>query len=366
MSHPPSCCGPVNRVRLVFTPEPTRNLVLRYLSRLLGYKSTRCFIVTFPFIERTVLKPHRIIALLPLVAILSACNAVVLHPSGDVAVQQRDLLLYAVELMSIVIVPVAFLTALFAWHYRASNTKARYEPHWHHSTKLEVVIWGVPVIIIGFLGVATWTTAHTLDPYHPITRIAPGQPVPPGTKPLKVEVVALDWKWLFIYPELGIATVNDLAAPVNQPIEFRITSSKVQNSFMIPAMAGQIYAMVGMETELHAVINQPGDYKGYSARFSGAGFSGMHFVFHGMNNSDFDKWVADARASGAALDSASYLQLAVPSENEPIHRYASVDPQLYGKILDMCVEPGKMCLSTMRALDLKKGNGLCQPHVASN
>jgi cytochrome o ubiquinol oxidase subunit 2 len=313
------------------------------------------------------LKPHRIIALLPLVAILSACNAVVLHPSGDVAVQQRDLLLYATELMAIVIVPVAFLTILFAWHYRHTNTKARYEPEWHHSTKLEVVIWGVPVIIIIFLGMATWTTAHTLDPYRQITRIAPDQLVPPGTKPLQIEVVALDWKWLFIYPEQGIATVNDVAAPVNQPIEFRLTSSRVQNALSIPALAGQVYAMPGMETELHAVINEPGDYRGYSSRFSGAGFSKMHFTFHGKSAADFDKWVADAKATGTTLDSATYLQLAVPSEGEPVHRYANVDPELYKTILDRCVgQSPNMCLSTMRANDLKKGNGLCRPNVASN
>jgi cytochrome o ubiquinol oxidase subunit 2 len=323
--------------------------------------------VTYPFIERTVLKPHRIIALLPLVAILSACNAVVLHPSGDVAAQQSDLIFYATELMAIVIVPVVFLTALFAWHYRASNTKARYEPHWHHSTKLEVVIWGVPVIIIIFLGIATWTTAHTLDPYHQVSRIAPGQPVPAGTKTLEVQVVALDWKWLFIYPDYGIATVNDLAAPVNQPIEFRLTSDRVQNALSIPALAGQIYAMPTMETELHAVINEPGDYKGYSSRFSGAGFSKMHFVFHGLSNADFDKWIADAKAAGGTLDSAAFLQLAVPSEAEPIHRYANVDPQLYKTILDQCVgKSPNMCLSTQRANDIKKGNGLCRPNVASN
>jgi cytochrome o ubiquinol oxidase subunit 2 len=285
-----------------------------------------------------------------------------------VAVQQRDLLLYATELMAIVIVPVVFLTTFFAWHYRHTNTEARYEPDWHHSTKLEVVIWGVPVIIIGFLGVTSWTTAHTLDPYHPITRIAPGQPVPPGTKPLEIQVVALDWKWLFIYPDYGIATVNDVAAPINQPIEFRLTSDRVQNAFSIPAMAGMIYVMPTMETELHAVINEPGDYMGHSTRFSGAGFSKMHFVFHGLSNADFDKWIATAKAAGGTLDTATYLQLAIPSEAEPVHLYGNIDPELYKTALDQCVgkKSPNLCLSTQRAYDIKKGNGLCRPNVASN
>jgi len=312
------------------------------------------------------LRPSRIIALVPLVAILSACSAVVLHPSGDVATQQRDLILYAAELMCIVIVPVVILTTLFAWQYRHTNTKARYEPDWHHSTKLEILIWGVPVVIIAILGVQTWTTAHTLDPYHQLTRIGPDQPVPPGTKPLQVQVIALDWKWLFIYPDYGIAVVNDAAAPVNQPIEFRITADRVQNSFNIPAIAGQIYAMPTMETELHAVVNKPGDYKGASSRFSGAGFSKMRFVFHGLSAEDFDKWVADTKAAGGTLDTATYMLLQVPSEAEPVHRYGSIDPQLYRTALDQCVgKSPNLCLSTMRANDLKKGNGLCRPSVAA-
>ena len=313
------------------------------------------------------MKPIRIIALLPLVAILSACNTVMLHPSGDVAVQQRDLLLYATELMCIVIVPVVLLTAFFAWHYRHTNTSARYEPEWHHSTLLEVVIWGVPVLIIFAISLASWSSSHSLDPYRQLSRIAPGQPVPPGTKPLVVQTVALDWKWLFIYPELGIATVNDLAAPVDQPIEFRITADRVQNALSIPAMAGMVYAYPGMETELHAVINKSGDYMGQSSRFSGAGFSKMHFVFHGLSRADFDKWVAETKAAAETLDSATYLKLAVPSEAEPVHRYGTVDPQLYATALDQCVgKSPNMCLSTQRANDVKKGNGLCRPHVASN
>ena len=151
----------------------------------------------------------------------------------------------------------------------------------------------------------------------------PERPVPDDAKPLTVEVVALDWKWLFIYPEQGIATVNELAAPVDRPIVFKITASSVMNSFFIPALAGQIYAMPGMETKLNAVINQPGEFEGFSANYSGAGFSGMRFKFHGLSEADFDQWVQKAKAGGGALTRAAYLELERPSERDPVRRFAS-------------------------------------------
>jgi cytochrome o ubiquinol oxidase subunit 2 len=197
-----------------------------------------------------------------------------------------------------------------------------------------------------------------LDPYRQIGRIAATKALPYNPDPIEVDVVALDWKWLFIYPKLGIATVNEIAAPVDREIEFHITSNSVMNSFYIPALAGQIYAMPGMETKLHAVINAAGDYRGISANYSGAGFSGMHFTFHGQSQADFDKWVADAKTAGKTLDRATYLQLERPSENEPARRFASVEPKLFDHILNMCVEPGKMCLHEMMSIDAKGGLGL--------
>ena len=163
------------------------------------------------------------------------------------------------------------------------------------------MIWAAPLLIIIALGALTWISTHTLDPYRPLTRIDANRPVTPDVKPLVVEVVALDWKWLFIYPEQGIAVVNELAAPVDRPIEFRITASSVMNSFYIPELAGMIYAMPGMETELHAVINKPGDYEGFSANYSGAGFSHMRFRFHGLDNAGFAQWVQSAKAGGQTL-----------------------------------------------------------------
>ncbi|TWT11402.1 ubiquinol oxidase subunit II [Reyranella sp. CPCC 100927] len=298
------------------------------------------------------------LALLSLCAAVGGCNFVVLNPSGDVAAQQRDLIVISTGLMLLIIVPVMVLTGLFAWRYRHANTAARYEPDWDHSTHLELVIWAAPLLIIICLGALTWMGTHLLDPYRTLGRIDAGRPVPAAVKPLEVRVVALDWKWLFIYPDHGIATVNELAAPVDRPIHFRITSSSVMNSFYIPALAGQIYAMAGMETKLHAVINKPGVYPGFSANYSGAGFSGMRFAFHGMTAQAFDAWVAKAKAGGGALGRSDYLELERPSENEPARRYASVDPTLYKAILNMCVEPGKMCMGEMMSIDARGGLGL--------
>src|SRR6186713_1409043 len=228
-------------------------------------------------------------------AMLSGCNSVLLNPSGSIAAQQSHLIVQSTVLMLLIVIPVIALTVVFAWRYRQSNKEATYSPDWDHSTQLELAIWAAPLLIIIALGAITWISTHTLDPYRPLTRLDAKRQISPETKPLVVEVVALDWKWLFIYPEQGIATVNELAAPVDVPISFKITASSVMNSFFIPALAGQIYAMPGMETKLHAVINKPGEFEGFSANYSGAGFSGMRFKFHGLSKGDFDQWVEKAK-----------------------------------------------------------------------
>jgi cytochrome o ubiquinol oxidase subunit 2 len=281
------------------------------------------------------LKPLRGLLLLP-AALLTGCDMVLLNPSGAVAAQQGHLIVVATVLMLLIVVPVMGLIVLFAWRYRNSNSRATYAPDWDHSTQLELLIWAAPLLIIIALGAVTWISTHTLDPYRPLQRLDARRPVAAGTQPLTVEVVALDWKWLFIYPEQGIAVVNDLAAPVDVPITFKITASSVMNSFFIPALAGQIYAMPGMQTELHAVMNHPGDYDGFSANYSGAGFSGMRFKFHGMSASDFARWVEKAKADGKVLGREDYLQLEQPSEREPVRRYATVATGLYDAILNRC------------------------------
>ncbi|MEX6508764.1 ubiquinol oxidase subunit II [Jiella sp. M17.18] len=300
----------------------------------------------------------RLLALLPLAFALSSCSAVVLNPSGDVAMQQRDLLLIATGLMLIIIIPVMVLTAVFAWKYRQGNLYANYDPEWDHSTKLELVIWAAPLLIIICLGAITWLGTHLLDPYRKIDRIAADRVVTGQEKPLEVEVAALDWKWLFIYPQYGIATVNELAAPVDRPIEFKITATSVMNSFFIPALAGQIYAMPGMETQLHAVINKPGVYDGFSANYSGAGFSNMNFKFVGVDDKSFDDWIQKVKQQGTPLDMKRYNQLALPSEASPVLYFTSYAKGLFDKIVNLCTKPGKMCMDQMMAIDMKGGAGL--------
>lgn len=282
---------------------------------------------------------------------LAGCDTVVLNPSGDIAAQQGDLIITSTNLMLIIIIPVIILTLWFAWYYRASNTKATYKPDWDHSTQLELVIWAVPLAIIITLGAITWISTHKLDPYRPLDRISADKPLPADVKPLVIEVVALDWKWLFLYPEQGIATVNEIAAPVDRPIQFKITSASVMNSFYIPALAGQIYAMAGMQTQLHAVINKAGNYEGISANYSGAGFSGMKFRFHGLSDADFDAWIKKSQNSGNTLSRAAYLELAKPSEREAARFYGQVEPNLYHDILNLCVDGKRLCMDKMMAID---------------
>jgi cytochrome o ubiquinol oxidase subunit 2 len=262
---------------------------------------------------------------------------VVLNPAGSVAAQQGHLIVVSTVLMLLIVVPVMALTFLFAWRYRKSNSTATYTPDWDHSTQLELVIWAAPLMIIIALGALTWISAHTLDPYRPLRRLDAARPVPAGMTPLTIEVVALDWKWLFIYPDQGIAVVNEAAVPVDVPVRFKITASSVMNSFFVPALAGQVYAMPGMQTELNAVLNRPGTFEGFSANYSGAGFSGMRFTLRGLNDSDFQHWVRTAKAGQRALNADNYRVLAKPSERDPVRLYSAVAPDLYDAILAQCV-----------------------------
>ncbi|MBF7012991.1 ubiquinol oxidase subunit II [Novosphingobium resinovorum] len=323
----------------------------------------------------------RVVGALGLTAALSACNTLVLKPSGDVAQQQGDLVVVATLLMLLIVVPVMLAVVIFAWRYRANNKDAKYEPDWDHSTQLELMIWAAPLLIIICLGAVTWTSTHLLDPYRTIGRIDAQTQVSQDAKPLEVEVVALDWKWLFIYPEQGVATVNELVVPSGRPLNFKITSANVMNSFYVPAMAGQIYAMPGMETRLHAVMNSNVESVGFSANYSGAGFTHMRFKMRSVSDADFAKWVGDvkttgtrpqpagdviaaesftgvpAKQMGGTLDRAAYLELEKPTQKVPAIRFANVDPKLYDAVVNMCVQPGKMCMSEMMALDARGGLG---------
>jgi cytochrome o ubiquinol oxidase subunit II len=259
-----------------------------------------------------------------LMLLLSGCNMDVLDPKGSVGLAERDLIATSTWAMLIVVIPVIALTLLFAWRYRASNKSAEYRPNWSHSTGIEVAVWLIPTLIILFLGVLTWKSTHELDPYRPLES---------NVKPINVEVVALDWKWLFIYPDLGIATVNQLAFPVGTPVNFNITSDSVMNSFFIPQLGGQIYAMAGMQTRLHLIADEAGDYAGESANFSGKGFSDMKFRAIASSPEEFNAWVAKVRASSDRLDMDRYHTMSAPTEKEPVRYFSSVDPRLFHNII---------------------------------
>lgn len=230
----------------------------------------------------------RLLGLLPLLGtlLLGGCNMTLLNPTGQVGLEQKNLIITATLLMLLVVVPVIVMTFLFAWKYRASNTKATYTPKWNHSTKIEIAVWTVPVLIIIALGYITYKSTHELDPYRPIES---------DVKPVTIEVVALDWKWLFIYPEQGIATVNKIVFPAHTPINFKITSDAVMNSFFIPGLGGQIYAMAGMQTKLHLIADRNAEMEGISANYSGAGFTGMKFKAIATSQEDFDAWVSEVK-----------------------------------------------------------------------
>ena len=278
----------------------------------------------------------RLLGLLPLFGtlLLGGCNWTLLDPVGQVGIEERNLIITATLLMLLVVVPVILMTLIFAWKYRASNKNATYAPKWSHSTKIEVVIWTVPILIIIALGVITYKSTHALDPYRPLES---------DVKPVTIEVAALDWKWVFIYPEQGIATVNKIVFPANTPVNFRITSDSVMNSFFIPGLGGQIYAMAGMTTKLHLIANKNAEMDGISANYSGAGFTGMKFKAIATSEEDFNAWVAEVKASPKQLDNAEYAALEKPSENNPVELYSTVTPNLFQLIIDKYegMNPGK-------------------------
>jgi cytochrome o ubiquinol oxidase subunit 2 len=284
------------------------------------------------------------LTLLPLIGALSGCQRAVLDPAGDIALQQRDLIYVSTGLMLLIIIPVLFLIVLFAWRYRAGNRKATYDPKFHHSTALELGIWSIPLLIIVCLGALTWSSTHLLDPFRRLDRIAEGRPTDPTLAPMVVQVVAMDWKWLFIYPEQNIATVNELVLPVDREVRFDITSTNMMNTFYAPTLAGMIYAMPGMQSQLHAVLNRPGDYEGYSANYSGAGFSDMRFRLRGVPQAGFDQWVRQVQATGTGLTTDGYLALERPTEKHPPTLYSAAPAGLFARVVNRCVAPGTTCL----------------------
>ena len=256
---------------------------------------------------------------------LAGCSKMeVLNPKGVIAADEKQLLIDALCLMLIIIIPVIILTLVIARRYRASNTKAKYSPNWGHGTLLEAGWWVLPILIIAVLGTITWRTTHSLDPYKPIVSKLP---------PVNIQVVSLQWRWLFIYPQQNIATPDFVEFPVDTPISFSVTSDAPMNSFQIRQLAGQIYAMNGMKTELHLIANQTGDYEGRSVNFSGPGFADMTFVAHVVSQSDFDAWVQSVKKGSNSLSMPAYKQLALPSQDHSVQLYSSVTPNLFNNII---------------------------------
>lgn len=249
----------------------------------------------------------------------------VLDPKGPIGAAQRTMLLNATSIMLAVIVPVIVLTLVVAWWFRAGNSKATYLPNWSYSGRLELIIWSIPAMVVLFLGGIAWIGSHDLDPPRPIAS---------SVDPVDVNVVSLDWKWLFIYPKQGVASVNRLVVPAGTPISFRLTSSSVMNSFFVPQLGSQIYTMAGMTTRLHLLADQPGIYRGLSAQFSGDGFSDMHFEVASVSPEDFANWVTTTRSSGGSLDRGSYVQLARPSSAVPPTTYGNVETGLFETIVN--------------------------------
>jgi cytochrome o ubiquinol oxidase subunit 2 len=266
---------------------------------------------------------HRGIALAAIVVPLASCDEGVLAPHGPVGKAERLILYDATAIMLAVVIPVILLTLGFAWWFRAGNTRARYLPDWEYSGRIEMIVWSIPALVIVFLGGIAWIGSHDLDP---------PQQIESAAVPLDVDVVSLDWKWLFIYPNVGVASVNRLVVPVGTPVRFRLTSATVMNSFFVPQLGSQIYTMPGMTTRLNLQADQAGVYQGISAQFSGDGFSDMRFDMTAVPANDFSVWLETAKTHGPALDTAAYDALACPSEAVAPMTFARVAPGLFDSI----------------------------------
>ncbi|MBT0728091.1 cytochrome o ubiquinol oxidase subunit II [Rosenbergiella australiborealis] len=292
-----------------------------------------------------------ILSLISGTLLMSGCDSALLNPKGQIALEQRSLILTAFGLMLIVVIPAVFMAIAFAWKYRASNTNAKYSPNWSHSNKIEAVVWAVPILIIVFLSVLTWKSTHALEPSKPLVS---------DVKPVEIDVVALDWKWLFIYPEQGIATVNEIAFPANTPVHFNITSNSVMNSFFIPTLGSQIYAMAGMRTQLNLIANEAGTFDGISSNYSGRGFSGMKFKAIATNtDAEFQQWIDKVKTAPNTLTTMDqFNQLAAPSENNPVEYFSNANPELFAQVVDKF-------MSSHGKMDMPAHSGMDMNHTAS-
>ena len=257
------------------------------------------------------------------VVTLGGCSEGVLDPKGPIAIAERQILLNALGIMLAIVIPVILATFGVAYWYRASNERARYRPNFAYSGRLEMLVWSIPAMTVFLVGGVAWVGSHDLSPRKPIESTV---------KPVRVQVASLDWKWLFIYPDQNVASVNRLVIPVGTPISMELTSSGVMNSFFVPQLGSQIYTMAGMITRLQLQADHPGTYRGFSAQFSGEGFADMHFDADAVTDETFAKWVETARGSGSQLDAQAYAELAKPSAAIAPFTYRAVAPGLFDSI----------------------------------
>ncbi|HVE01258.1 MAG TPA: ubiquinol oxidase subunit II [Sphingomicrobium sp.] len=266
----------------------------------------------------------RRIAIAAVVSLLTACNRGILDPVGPVGQAEKTILINSTAIMLAIIIPTVIATVAFAWWFRRGNAKATYRPDWEYSGAIEMVVWSIPALTIMLLGGIAWIGSHDLEP---------SKPLPSSKPPLKVDVVSLDWKWLFIYPDQGIASVNQLVVPAGTPVSFRLTSATVWNSFFVPQMGTMIYTMPRMTTRLNLQADRPGTYDGLSSHFSGDGFPGMQFKVQALPEDQFAMWAQGSRGQGPALDGAAYAELSRPSSYVKPMTYGSVAPNLYDAIV---------------------------------
>jgi cytochrome o ubiquinol oxidase subunit 2 len=255
---------------------------------------------------------------------LAGCGGV-LDPQGPIGKSQKLILIDSLTIMLAIVVPTILAILGFAWWFRASNSRATYRPDWAFSGQLELIVWAIPALVITFLGGIAWFGSHALDPY---------KAIPSTTQPVEIEVVALNWKWLFIYPDEEVAAVNQLVVPVGVPVHFRLTSSGVMNSFFVPQLGSQIYTMAGMTSQLYLQADRAGAYNGLSAQYSGDGFADMRFVVRAVPANDYAKWITDTKTGGPTLDKAAYADLAKPSKDVKPATYKSVKPGLFDTIVN--------------------------------
>ncbi|MEG3114869.1 ubiquinol oxidase subunit II [Salinicola sp. 4072] len=276
--------------------------------------------------KRNSLKYLSVMTWLTAPLLLSGCGSALMDPTGEIGQGLKSLIVTAFGLMLIVVIPVIVMTILFAWKYRGTNLAAKYTPNWEHSNIIEIFVWAIPCVIIFFLAILTWQTSHSYDPHKPIAS---------EDETMTIDAISLDWKWLFIYPDEGIATVNELAIPVDTPVHFRVTSGTVMNSFMIPTLGSQIYAMAGMDNDVYLEGNEIGTFRGRSTQYSGEGFSEMLFDTHVTSDADFQAWVDKIKQSpNTMMFPEDYEQIAEPSIAHPVEYFSQVSPDFYGDLIN--------------------------------